>query len=78
MFGNTATATLLLQAGADPLHGMGSIADPGLAHTQTLLADRATVPATLDHLRVHALRHLGDQPTLAARILELIAARPAP
>jgi ankyrin repeat protein len=67
----------LLAAGADPLAVSldGVWADPDLVLTTTVLGDPSTSPATREHLRVHGLRHLGDQPALAARLLDLTQTR---
>jgi ankyrin repeat protein len=67
---------LLLAHGADPLaqqFATGTHADPGLAHTQTLLADPTTTSDIRHRFTAHALRHLADQPAQAARLLTLIA-----
>jgi ankyrin repeat protein len=73
----TATGALLLHHGADPLalDHAGQPGDTDLVITTAVLADPQTAPATCEHLRVHAVRHLADQPAQAARILELISAR---
>jgi ankyrin repeat protein len=68
----------LLAAGADPLAayvdtaGQPRIADDDLVATQLVCTDPATPAATIDRLRVHAMRHITDQPAQAAQLLELI------
>jgi hypothetical protein len=70
------TSQCLIVHGADPLalNHERSPADADLAHTIPLIAS-GIAPAVRDRLVIHAVRHLGDQPALAARLLELLTAR---